>query len=272
MVATPIGNLDDLSLRAARVLSEVDLIAAEDTRHSRKLLSRFNIATAVTSYHHHNESVKCRKLLSELNKGKNIALISDAGTPLLNDPGRLLVNLAHRNEVEVIPVPGPSALLSALSACGLKIDRIAFEGFLPARRQDRRKALKHLTLESRSIVFFEAPHRISESMLDLAEILGAERNACLAKEMTKVYETIRVGTLGELANWVTQNSEYQKGEFVVVVEAMNQPAEPTDTFADHTLRILLREYSPSKSAELAAEILGQRRNRLYKRALELTKT
>src|SRR5437588_4080736 len=198
LVATPIGNLEDITLRALRNLKEVDLIACEDTRHTQKLLNHYDIAKTLISYHEHNEMTRSPELLIKLEQGAKIALVSDAGMPLVSDPGYRLVTLCVRHKVPVIPVPGPSALLAALAASGLPNEEFLFVGFLPARSSERRRALEHLRIENRTIVLYEAPHRIDSSIADALEILG-DRPACLAREVTKLHEEFLRGKLSDLS-------------------------------------------------------------------------
>lgn len=273
VVATPIGNLEDLSFRAVKVLKEVDLVAAEDTRHTRKLLQRYGISVPITSCHHHNEAVKLDDLLQRVKNGQSIALVSDAGTPAINDPGRLLISRAHEMQLDVVPVPGPSALTTALSVSGLNARSVLFEGFLPSRRQERRNSLKRLALEPRTVVIFEAPHRIVASIQDIAEAMGENRRACIAREMTKIHETIRVGNLGELSDWIQHSSEICKGEFVIAIEAPQKNFQLTgenEAQIDQVLKVLLEEFTPSKAAKMASRMLFVQRNRLYRRTLELS--
>ncbi len=215
IVASPIGNLEDVTLRALRVLKEVDLIAAEDTRHTKKLLVHYGIATPLTSYHQHNEKAKSVSLVQRLNSGCRIALISDAGTPILSDPGFLLVQEAIRAGISVIPIPGPSALTTVLGASGLPTDRFAFEGFLPARKSQRREKLRGLREEKRTLVFYEVPHRVKESLQDLLEVLG-EREMVLGREMTKLHEEFIRGSVSELA--AQAKVKEWRGEMTLVVE------------------------------------------------------
>jgi 16S rRNA (cytidine1402-2'-O)-methyltransferase len=271
IVATPIGNLEDMSARATRVLSSVDLVAAEDTRHSAKLLRHFGIRAEMFALHEHNERDQVPKLLDWLRHGKSIALISDAGTPLISDPGYPLVRAAHLAGVPVVPVPGASAVIAALSASGLPSDRFVFEGFLPARESARRAALERLRAEARTLIFYETPHRILECLRDMTEIFGAEREATVARELTKQFETVRGGTLGELAAWVARHDEQQLGEFVLLVHGAPRAQEATEASveAERVLRVLLEQLPVSQAAELAARITGAPKNNLYKRALTL---
>ncbi len=272
VVATPIGNLEDMSTRALQVLRQVDLILAEDTRHSARLLAHFAISTPLQAFHEHNERHRvdwaCRQLL----QGRDLALISDAGTPLISDPGYRLVREAHRHGITVTPVPGPSAVMAALSTAGLPTDRFAFEGFLPARAPARRKRLQALAREVRTLVFLEAPHRLSACLEDMVTVFGADREACLARELTKRYETIRLAPLAELLAWVRVDADQCRGESVLLLAGVPEDAgveEETSLDVDRLLRALLRRLPVKEAAELAAEASGMRRNTLYRRALVL---
>ena len=270
IVSTPIGNLGDISQRAISVLQTVDLIAAEDTRHSGKLLRHLSINTPCQAFHEHNERQKTASLIQRLQNGESIALISDAGTPLLSDPGYHLVRAAHEQGIPVIPVPGASALLSALVAAGLPTDRFVFEGFLPNKQAARRTYLAGLEHETATLVFYEAPHRILATLQDMAEVLGEGREAVLARELTKTYETIRRDTLANLVSWVKQDSDQQRGEIVLVVAGAKAASD--DELTPETLRILkilLGDLSVKQAASMAAEITGQKKNRLYEAALKL---
>jgi len=269
VVATPIGNLEDITLRAIRVLNEVDLIGAEDTRHSRKLLNHFAIPTPVVSYHRHNEAVSTKRLLAKLAKGQSIALICDAGTPGISDPGALVVKAARNKGFDVVPVPGVSALTCAISVSGIFVDSISFHGFLPAKNTQRIRKLQQLARGGQCYVFYEAPHRIERSLKDMSEAFGAATIACIGKELTKVHEMIRTGTLCELADWISQRPELQKGEFVVIVDNTGFALENSPEIQDAALRKLLENTSPSSAAALAAELLGGRKNQLYQRAVHL---
>ncbi len=270
IVATPIGNLEDVSYRALRILREVDLIAAEDTRHSRSLFERYGITTRVQAFHQHNERTQTSKLIARLRAGAHVALISDAGTPLVSDPGAALVRAARESEIPVVPIPGACAAVAALSAAGFSADRFVFEGFLPARATARRALLQALREEVRTLIFYEAPHRICQSVAAMAEILGPQRQALLARELTKQFETLYGASLGELSAWLQGRRVPARGEFVVVVEGAppHRPTAPTGE-DERVLEILL-EVLPLKSAvQLASRITGARRQRLYRRALEL---
>src|SRR4029453_13862433 len=220
LVATPIGNLEDITLRALRVLKEVDQIACEDTRHSQKLLTHYNIQKPLVSYHEHNEMTRAPELVLAMEEGAQIALVSDAGMPLVSDPGYRLVTLSLRHRLPVVPIPGPSALLAALSASGLPNEEFLFAGFLPARTGERRRALERLRIEDRTIIFYEAPHRIEETLADAREILG-DRPACLAREVTKLHEEFRRGSLAELA--ASLSDKPARGEITLLIGPV--PAE-----------------------------------------------
>jgi 16S rRNA (cytidine1402-2'-O)-methyltransferase len=271
IVATPIGNLEDMTARAARVLASVDLIAAEDTRHSGKLLHHLGIGTKTYALHEHNERDHVPKLVDWLRGGKSIALISDAGTPLISDPGYVLVRTAHAAGVPVVPVPGACAVIAALSVSGLPSDRFVFEGFLPARAAARRAALERLRAETRTVIFYEAPHRILECLHDMTDVFGAGREATIARELTKQFETVRAGTLGELSAWVARHDEQRLGEFVLLVHGAPRAEEASAEAVqgEQILRVLLEQLPVSQAAELAARISGMSRNALYKRALAL---
>ncbi len=270
VVATPIGNLGDLSPRAVEVLRSVERIAAEDTRHSRKLLQYFSVQTPLVAVHEHNERDIAPRLVEQLRAGGSLALISDAGTPLISDPGFNLVRLAREAGVRVIPVPGPSALVCALSASGLATDRFVFEGFLPARRAARRARLAELQHDRRTLVLYESSHRIVECLQDLTEVFGGSRHAVLARELTKQFETIRDASLEELAQWVATDSNQQKGEIVLLVAGHPQPEKHrVSAEAEQLLAILLEELPVKLAAKLAARITGLNKRDLYDRALQL---
>lgn len=270
VVATPIGNLGDMSPRAVEVLRGVSVIAAEDTRHSAPLLRHFAIATPMVALHEHNERQQAEKLVARLHAGEAIALISDAGTPLLSDPGYHLVRAAHLAGARVIPVPGASALIAALSASGLPTDRFSFEGFLPAKATARRARLTDVQADPRTLIFYEAPHRIVAALDDMAQIFGAGREAVLARELTKLYETIRVAPLGELAEWVRHDGDQQKGELVVLVRgAESRSSDALNEESRRVLSLLLAALPLKQAVALAAEITGEKRNRLYDQAVKI---
>lgn len=269
VVATPIGNLEDISARALRVLREVGLIAAEDTRHSARLLQHFGIATPLAACHEHNERDAGDRFMARLLAGQDVALISDAGTPLISDPGFSLVRQARSAGVSVVPVPGACALIAALSAAGLPSDRFTFEGFLPARQAARRARLDDLVKEPRTMLFYEAPHRLLESLQDMREVFGAQRQAVLARELTKTFETIKGAPLGELCDWVAADSNQQRGECVLLIEGWQAAQdELVDPAAVRVLELLLGELPVKRAAALAAEITGVRKNLLYQLALQ----
>lgn len=268
VVATPIGNLGDMSARAIEVLQAVDRIAAEDTRHSRPLLQHFGIETPTIAYHEHNERQQAEKLVAALCAGQNVALISDAGTPLLSDPGFRLVRAAREAGIEVVAVPGPSALVAALSVSGLPTDRFVFEGFLAAKAAARRSHLQALASEPRTLVFYEAGRRIEESVADMAAAFGASRPAVIARELTKAFETVHAAPLAQLQHWLAEDADRRRGEFVVLVHGAPEQNQD-DGEADRVLRVLLSELGVRQAAGLAAQLTGQARNRLYRRALEL---
>ena len=270
VVATPIGNLGDLSSRAREVLATADLIAAEDTRRTAQLLNAIGVAGQLISLHDHNEEARIEPLLQQLQAGKVIALVSDAGTPLLSDPGFGLVRAAAAAGIEVRAVPGASAVTAALSIAGLATDRFVFEGFLPTRAAERRALLARLAGEARTLVLFEAPHRIVASLADLAMIFGAERRAAAARELTKAHETIYRGTLAELAQRARTEDNFQRGEITLVV----QGAPPASATVDlellrRTVELLSRELPPGKVASLAAQLTGASRSEAYELALRV---
>jgi 16S rRNA (cytidine1402-2'-O)-methyltransferase len=270
VVATPIGNLDDISARALRVLGGVALIAAEDTRHSARLLQHFGIGTPLAACHEHNERDQGGRFLARLQAGEDVALISDAGTPLISDPGFHLVRQARAAGVPVVPVPGPCALIAALSAAGLPSDRFVFEGFLPAKAAARRARLESIKEESRTLIFYEAPHRILECLEDFEAVFGGERQALLARELTKTFETLKGLPLTELRAWVAADSNQQRGECVLLVAGWQAP-DGEDAVGAEALRVLdllLEELPLKRAAALAAEITGVRKNLLYQLALE----
>lgn len=273
VVATPIGNLEDMTARALRVLREVALIAAEDTRHSMRLLQHFGIDTPLVACHEHNERDQGGRLVERLLAGDSLALISDAGTPLISDPGYHLVRNARAAGVPVVPVPGSCALIAALSAAGLPSDRFIFEGFLPARSSGRRQRLQALLEESRTLIFYEAPHRLLESLEDMRELFGGGRQVVLARELTKAFETIKGAPLDELCDWVAGDANQQRGECVLLVEGW-QAAPGEEAVSAEALRVLdllLAELPLKRAAALAAEITGVRKNLLYQAALERQK-
>ncbi|MBC3956490.1 MULTISPECIES: 16S rRNA (cytidine(1402)-2'-O)-methyltransferase [Pseudomonas] len=273
VVATPIGNLDDMSVRALKVLREVALIAAEDTRHSSRLMQHFGISTPLAACHEHNERDEGSRFITRLLAGDDVALISDAGTPLISDPGYHLVRQARAAGVPVVPVPGACALIAALSAAGLPSDRFIFEGFLPAKAVGRRARLEAVKEEPRTLIFYEAPHRILECLQDMELVFGAERPALLAREITKTFETLKGLPLAELRAFVESDSNQQRGECVVLVAGWTPPEDEDVIGADarRILDLLLEEMPLKRAAALAAEITGVRKNLLYQVALDKQK-
>ena len=272
VVATPIGNLEDLSPRACRMLTEAQLIAAEDTRHTGALLAHFGIRTPLLSLHDHNEAERTPRLVERLLAGESVALVSDAGTPLISDPGFDLVRAARAAGIAVMPVPGPSALIAALSVSGLPTDRFVFEGFLPAKSAARRARLVELATETRTLVFYESVHRLAESLTEMAQIFGMERVAVIARELTKLHETVHSGTLTELVSWSSADDNILKGEVVVLVAgAPNTKSQVMALEPERLLQILLEELPVKQAASLAARISGSKKNELYTKALEIGK-
>lgn len=252
-----------MSPRAVEVLQQVDRIAAEDTRHSAGLLRQFAISTPMLSLHEHNEREKTRLLLERLQAGESLALIADAGTPLISDPGYVLVREAHAAGIPVVPVPGPSAVIAALCASGLPTDRFCFEGFLPAKSGTRRKRLEALLEEPRTMAFYESPHRIRDCLADMQAIFGGEREAVLARELTKTFETIRHDTLAGLYAWVESDPNQRKGEFVLLLRGSDVAGEPKSGEAQRIAQLLAAELPVKQAAALAAKITGEKKNALY---------
>ncbi len=269
VVATPIGNLGDMSQRAIEVLSGVVLIAAEDKRHSGKLLHHFDIKTPTMALHDHNERAVSESIVARLLGGEAVALVSDAGTPLISDPGYHLVAQVRAAGCRVIPVPGASALLAALSASGLPSDRFIFEGFLPAKAGARNARLEQLQGEHRTLIFYEAPHRIVESVAAMTGVFGADRQAVIARELTKTFETIHGDTLAGLSTWLKSDANQQRGEFVVMVAGAPLEDQEVDAETERVLRLLLAEMPLKQAATLAAKITGVKKNLLYQFALQL---
>lgn len=269
VVATPIGNLADMTPRAVEVLNQVSLIAVEDTRHSARLLAHFTIKTPLISVHDHNERQRVQTLLDKLRAGQSIALISDAGTPLISDPGFVLVRAVRQAGINVVPIPGCSAVITALCASGIATDQFIFNGFLPAKRAARTRLFDTLLKEPRTCVFYESTHRIVESLTDMLAVLGAARYVVIARELTKTFETIHGDCLAGLLAWLQADPNQQKGEFVVIVEgaprADNRPTISAE--AQRMLDILLSELPVKQAAGLVAKITGEKKNALYQEAL-----
>lgn len=271
VVATPIGNLADMVPRAAETLQQVDLIAAEDTRHSKRLLEHFHISTPMVAYHDHNEAQSLPALLQRLEKGESIALISDAGTPLISDPGYRLVRAAREAGFRVCPIPGASALIAALSVAGLPSDRFVFEGFLPPKSGARRKHLEALAAEERTLIFYEAPHRIAATLADVVHCLGADREVVIARELTKTFETILAGNAEDVAKRVEEDPNQQRGEIVLLVRGAEPSGGELDVEARRIMGILAKDLPLKQAASLAAEISGAKKNALYQWAVEAQK-
>lgn len=269
VVATPIGNLQDMTPRAVEVLQHVELIAAEDTRHSARLLAHFGINTRLISVHEHNERQRIETIVHQLQSGASVALISDAGTPLISDPGYVVVRELKAQGFKVVPVPGCVAFVTALSAAGLPTDRFIFEGFLPHKSAARKQVLKPLVDETRTLVFYESPHRILASLQDMQSVFGGEREVAIARELTKTYETIHTDTLDGLIAWMEADANQQKGEFVVIVHGLSEVAKPElDAKALQVLDVLLAELPASQAASIAAKITGLKKKVLYQAALD----
>lgn len=268
IIATPIGNLEDLSPRARQTLTDVDLVAAEDTRHTGRLLSHIGVKSRLLAMHDHNEEQAVSRAMAALESGQSVALVSDAGTPLLSDPGYRLVRAAHRGGIPASPIPGPSAITAALSAAGLPTDRFCFEGFLPARKAARRQALESLVHETRTLVFFESVHRIADALDDMCRIFGEERLAFVGRELTKMHEQCVQETLGRLRNKVDDHSIVRKGEFVIVVGgSVHAPESSLDV--DRLLAALVTKLAAKDAAKVAARATGLSRNELYDRLLNI---
>ncbi len=270
VVATPIGNLGDISARAREILAAVSVVAAEDTRHSGHLLRELGLERPLVSLHEHNERARTPELVARLQTGESIALVSDAGTPLVSDPGFLLVRAALDAGIAVSPVPGACAAIAAISASGLPGERFCFEGFLPARAVARRRRLADLAQETRTLVIYEAPHRIAECLTDLAAACGGDRRACVAREVTKRFESFYRGSLAELAARAAGDEDMRRGECVVIVAGALEAA-PEAARLDEALGVLLEFLPASAAAAAAARLTGVRRNDAYARALEITK-
>jgi 16S rRNA (cytidine1402-2'-O)-methyltransferase len=269
VVATPIGNLKDVTYRAVEVLSHVDHIAAEDTRHSARLLKQYQIHTPCAALHEHNERQVAHSIIEKIQRGETWALISDAGTPVVSDPGYFLIKEARNLGVKVVPIPGPNAALAALSASGMPSDRFAFEGFLPAKTTARLKHLHSLAAESRTLVFYESPHRLQASLHDMVAVFGGERQAVFARELTKTYETIHQGSLAHIEDWVASDTQQLKGEMVLIVAGVEKLPISGQAHADTVLSVLLEELPVKQAAHLASKITGVKKNELYQKALAM---
>ncbi|KLN97729.1 16S rRNA (cytidine(1402)-2'-O)-methyltransferase [Moellerella wisconsensis] len=274
IVPTPIGNLRDITQRALDVLKNVDLIAAEDTRHSGILLQHFAINARMFALHDHNEQQKADQLISKLQQGDSIALVSDAGTPLINDPGYHLVTRCREAGITVIPLPGPCAAITALSAAGLPSDRFCYEGFLPAKSKGRKDVLRALEQETRTLIFYESTHRLLDSLQDMVEVWGENRHVVLARELTKTWESIEGRPVGDLLRWVKEDENRHRGEMVLIVEGYKKSTEDEAITPEvlRTLALLQKELPLKKAAAIAAEIYGLKKNALYKLMLEQQQT
>ena len=272
MIATPIGNLADLTPRARDALAAASLIAAEDTRHTQQLLAACGISRPMVSLHEHNEAQRAAELTQRMMDGEVIALVSDAGTPLFSDPGLLLVRTAAAAGVTVRALPGPSALTAALSVAGIATARFAFEGFLPARAAERQARLRTLEHEPRTLVFFEAPHRLRATLRDLADIFGAQREAAVARELTKLHETVYRGSLARLNEQASEDGTLSRGELVLVIAGAPENADRGQLeLLARLLPLLVAELPPSRAAAIAARVTGIERSVIYEQALRLTR-
>ena len=269
VVATPIGHLDDMTYRAINVLESVSLIAAEDTRQSAPLLKHYNITTPLTAVHDHNEDHKINSMIEKLQNGENIALISDAGTPLISDPGFRLVRAAQQAGIRVTPIPGACAAIAALSSVGLPSDRFLFVGFLPSKASQRQGQLEQLKDHSETLIIYEAPHRIVDCLSDIQAIFGADRRIGFAREITKTFETIVQKPVGELLEWVKADHHQQKGEMVLVIAGNPNEVDLEQQKVDQLLTRLLQDLSIKMASQLAADLTGLKKKALYQRALEL---
>lgn len=269
VVATPIGNVGDITLRALNVLSMADAIACEDTRNTAHLLSRYGLSKELIAAHEHNEREVAGKIIDRLQAGQRIAMVSDAGTPAVSDPGARIVDAVRTAGLRVVPLPGASASIAALSASGIVNDRFLFAGFLPAKKMQRETALHELASVQATLVFYEAPHRIIETVDALANVLEPSRRIVIARELTKLFEEIHRCTLAEAGAWLSGNANRQKGEFVILVEGATAPDDEQDAESDRILEILLAECPLKQAASLTAQITGRKKNALYERALQL---
>jgi len=269
VVATPIGNLDDTSKRSLETFKNVDLIAAEDTRNTRHLLSHFNIKAKMIALHEHNEKDVAKKLIKDIQNGSSIALVSDAGTPAINDPGYRLVSLAHENNITVVPLPGPCSIISALSVSGLPSDRFCFEGYLPAKSESRKSKLKELVKEKRTLIFLISVHRISQSIEDILLVFGEDRLAFLAREMTKIYEQCIRTNLGDLFLMTKEGKIPEKGEFVLIIEGYRQQDDDSLYLARELMNELINNDLSIQAVDIVTKVTKIKRNIAYKMMLEL---
>ena len=270
IVATPIGNLSDITIRAVEILKKVDAVLAEDTRHTKKLFDHYEIDSPLIAFHEHNENEKVDYILAQIGSGKSLALVSDAGTPLISDPGYNLVLEAKKNGISVVPIPGPSALIAALSSSGIESNNFTFFGFLPSKQSARLKLLKTKKNLNETIIFYESPKRILAALMDMLEVFGEKRQVCLAKEITKSFETILNDNLVNLIEYLTSDSSHQKGEFVIIISPVNKvDLDEAQVQLEKILPILCAEMGASQAAKLAAKITGIDKKHCYKRAINL---
>ena len=270
IVATPIGNLSDITIRAVEILKKVDAVLAEDTRHTKKLFEHYEIGSPLVAFHEHNENEKVDYILAQIGSGKSLALVSDAGTPLISDPGYNLVLEAKKNGISVVPIPGPSALIAALSSSGIECNNFTFFGFLPSKQSARLRLLKTKKSLNETIVFYESPKRILAALIDMLEVFGEKRQVCLAKEITKSFETILNDNLVNLIEYLTSDSSHQKGEFVIIISPANKvDLDEAQVQLEKILPILCAEMGASQAAKLAAKITGIDKKHCYKRAINL---
>ena len=269
IVATPIGNLTDISQRALDVLTHVDIIACEDTRHTQRLLSTYSIKNKTLSLHDHNERQRQDYVATLLQEGKSIALVSDAGTPLISDPGFHLVRHCRQLNLSVSPIPGACAAIAALSVAGLPTDRFSFEGFLPSKSGARQSTLAHLLEEPRTMVFYDAPRRAIDTVEDIVKVLGGERQVVISRELTKTFETVHSDTAENLLAWLKEDPNQLKGEMVLIIEGHKIDPNAIPAKAIETLKLLLEEMKPKKACAITAEIYGVKKNALYEIALSL---
>lgn len=268
IVATPIGNISDITYRAIETLQQVDLIAAEDTRHSGKLLSHYQIKKPLFPLHDHNERQRGKVLIEKIKSGQSIALISDAGTPLISDPGYHLVNECRDAGVDVVPIPGACAAITALSAAGLPSDRFSFEGFLPAKEKGKQDKLKALIEETRTMIFYESPRRVQDTVEQIITIFGGERKLVIARELTKTFESFYAFTAEQMLTWLKQDTNHCRGEFVLMVAGTKKDDDAIPQVALNTLALLKEQLPLKKAAALTAQIHDQKKNELYKWGLE----
>lgn len=270
IVATPIGNLSDITIRAVEILKKVDAVLAEDTRHTKKLFDHYEIDSPLVAFHEHNENEKVDYILAQIGSGKSLALVSDAGTPLISDPGYNLVLEAKKNGISVVPIPGPSALIAALSSSGIECNNFTFFGFLPSKQSARLRLLKTKKSLNETILFYESPKRILAALMDMLEVFGEKRQVCLAKEITKSFETILNDNLVNLIEYLTSDSSHQKGEFVIIISPVNKvDLDEAQVQLEKILPILCAEMGASQAAKLAAKITGIDKKHCYKRAINL---